>query len=123
MITTALKRRDHQRVRVLPIRTLRTIELCHNSRLLTGNKDSLKREKPFFNVTKFRVNIAIRATDIDTNNVDIFNETGGGYVQSWLLNLKNRNWMKLPFFGAWAGIVAAVAFLNTSVSSTNAVQQ
>jgi hypothetical protein len=46
---------------------LRTIELYHNSKFLTGNKDSLKREKPFYNITKFRVNVATRATDILVN--------------------------------------------------------
>jgi hypothetical protein len=37
--------------------TLRTIELYHNSRFTTGPKDSLLREKPFYNITKFRVNV------------------------------------------------------------------
>jgi hypothetical protein len=40
--------------------TLRTIELYHNSRFLSTNKDSLKRERPFYNITKFRVNVAMR---------------------------------------------------------------
>jgi hypothetical protein len=31
--------------------TLRTIELYDNDRFLTGNKDSLDREKPFFNIS------------------------------------------------------------------------
>jgi hypothetical protein len=46
--------------------TLRTIELYYNSKFTTGNLDSLKREKPFYNICKFRVNVATRATDIDT---------------------------------------------------------
>jgi hypothetical protein len=41
--------------------TLRTIELYHNSRFLSGNTDSLRREKPFYNICKFRVNVATRA--------------------------------------------------------------
>ena len=45
--------------------TLRTIELYDNDRFLTGNKDSLDREKPFFNIVSFRKNVAIRATDLD----------------------------------------------------------
>src|ERR1700749_2135511 len=40
--------------------TLRTIELYHNSKFLTGNQDSLKRKKPSYNITKFRVNVATR---------------------------------------------------------------
>jgi len=41
--------------------TLRTIELYHNSRFLTTNKDTLGREKPFYNICKFRVNVATRS--------------------------------------------------------------
>jgi hypothetical protein len=33
--------------------TLRTIELYHNSKFISGNKDALDREKPFFNICKF----------------------------------------------------------------------
>jgi hypothetical protein len=44
--------------------TLRIIELYHNSRFTSGPKDSLGREKPFYNITKFRVNVAVRATDL-----------------------------------------------------------
>ena len=51
--------------------TLRTIELYANSKFTTGPKDSLKREKPFFNICKFRVNVAVRATDLDTKDVQI----------------------------------------------------
>jgi hypothetical protein len=81
--------------------TLRTIELYHNSKFLTGNKDSLGREKPFYNVTKFRVNVATRATDIDTKDVTIASEAADGYVQSLILSLKNRNWMKQENFAAF----------------------
>ena len=62
--------------------TLRTIELYHNSRFTTGNLDTLKREKPFYNICKFRVNVATRATDIDTKDVKIESERPGGYAQS-----------------------------------------
>jgi len=40
--------------------TLRTIELYHNSKFETGKFDSLKREKPFYNIIKFRVSLATR---------------------------------------------------------------
>jgi hypothetical protein len=84
--------------------TLRTIELYHNSRFTTGPKDTLKREKPFYNITKFRVNVATRATDIDTKDVKIESDRPGGQIQSFILNLKNRNWMKESHYNA---------FLNT----------
>jgi hypothetical protein len=53
--------------------TLRT-RLYHNSKFTTGNTDSLGREKPFYNVFKFRVNVATRATDLDTKDVQIQSE-------------------------------------------------
>ena len=73
--------------------TLRTIELYHNSRFLSGNKDSLGREKPFFNICKFRVNVATRATDLDTKDVQIESTrpVSNGYAASFVLNPNNRN--------------------------------
>jgi hypothetical protein len=41
------------------------------------------------------VNVVTRATDLDTKDVRIESERPGGYAQSFILNLKNRNWMKL----------------------------
>jgi hypothetical protein len=81
--------------------TLRTIELYHNSKFTSGNKDSLGREKPFYNVTKFRVNVATRATDLDTKDVKIESDEPGAYVESFILNLKNRNWMKQSGFASF----------------------
>lgn len=83
--------------------TLRTIELYHNRRFLSGNKDALGREKPFYNICKFRVNVATRATDLDTKDVQIEAAcvTKTSYAESFLLNLKNRNWMKQTRFGVF----------------------
>jgi hypothetical protein len=80
--------------------TLRTIELYHNSKFLSGNTDSLGREKPFYNICKFRVNVAVRATDLDTKDVQIQSDriTKTSYAESFLLNLKNRNWMRRSNF-------------------------
>jgi hypothetical protein len=80
--------------------TLRTIELYHNSRFKTSNTDELKREKPFYNICKFRVNVAVRATDLDTKDVVIEADDVGAYAQSFVLSLKNRKWMKETDFDA-----------------------
>ena len=40
--------------------TLRTIDLYHGSKFKTGNTDSLGRERPFYNIRKFRMNITTR---------------------------------------------------------------
>jgi hypothetical protein len=53
----------------LQYETLRTIELYHGSNCKSVGKDSPKREKPFYNICKFRVNVAVRATDLDTKDV------------------------------------------------------
>jgi hypothetical protein len=76
--------------------TLNLIELYHNSKFSTGSKDSLGGEKPFYNICKFRVNVATRATDLDTKEVHIQSDRAGSeaYTQSFLLSLKNPNWMK-----------------------------
>jgi hypothetical protein len=104
------KQRDEYRSQTIEItegydfsqyETLRTIELYHNSKFLTSNKDTLKREKPFYNITKFRVNVATRATDLDTKNVKVFSDDPGEYVASFLLTLKNRNWMKQSAFAVF----------------------
>jgi hypothetical protein len=84
-------------------KTLNTIELYHNSRFLSGNKDSLGREKPFCNICKFRVNVAVRATDLDTKDVKIEAErvSDKSLVASFVLNLKSRNWMKRSGFATF----------------------
>lgn len=103
------KQRDNYRSETIEIvegydysqyETLRTIELYHNSRFTTGNKDTLGREKPFYNICKFRVNVAVRATDLDTKDVKIESErvSDKSFVASFVLNLKSRNWMKRSGF-------------------------
>lgn len=83
--------------------TLRTIELYDNDRFLTGNLDELEREKPFYNIVSFRKNVATRATDLDTKDVQIQSErvTKTSYAETFLLNLKSRNWMKQAGFASF----------------------
>jgi hypothetical protein len=89
--------------------TLRTIELYDNDRFLTGPKDSLDREKPFFNIVSFRKNVATRATDLDTKDVQIQSDriTKTSYAETFLLNLKSRNWMKLSGFATFLNRMGA----------------
>jgi hypothetical protein len=64
--------------------TLRTVELYDNDRFLSGSTDSLGREKPFYNIVSFRKNVATRATDLDTKDVQIQSDriTGTSYAES-----------------------------------------
>ncbi len=118
IFTFVAKQRDEYRSNTITItegydfsqyETLRTIELYDNDRFVTGNKDSLDREKPFFNIVSFRKNVAIRATDLDTKDVHIESErnTKTSYAESFLLNLKSRNWMKLAGFAQFLNRMGA----------------
>lgn len=80
--------------------TLRTIELYDNDKFLSGNLDELEREKPYFNIVSFRKNVATRATDLDTKDVQIQSDriTKTSYAETFILNLKNRNWVKQSAF-------------------------
>jgi len=79
--------------------TLKTIELYYNSKFESGNKDSLGREKPFYNINKFRVKLATRATDLDVKDIRIESEYSTGYARSFLLSKENQVWMKEVMMG------------------------
>ena len=79
--------------------TLDLIELYYNSKFLSGNLDSLGREKPFYNINKFRVNVETRATDLDVKDIKIESEVVDDYVRSFLLTKENQVWMKESNFG------------------------
>jgi hypothetical protein len=87
--------------------TLRMIELYDASRFTSGPTDSLGREKPFYNIVTFRKNVATRATDLDTKDVKIEAEGRGNCVQSFLLTLFNRNWMKKANFAQFLNHMGA----------------
>ena len=77
---------------------LETIENYYNSRFDSGNTDELGREKPFYNINKFRVNVATRATDIDTKDIQLQASHPKHYIKSFLLSRENRQWMKRTNF-------------------------
>lgn len=76
--------------------TLRRIEFYTSSRYLTGlnNRDSRGRLKPFYNITNYRVNIATRATDIDTKDIQIIADSPKFFPTSFILQKEVYNWMK-----------------------------
>lgn len=76
--------------------TLRRIEFYANSRYLTGmdNRDSRGRIKPFYNVGNYRVNVATRATDIDTKDIQITSDSPKYYPLSFILQKEVYEWMK-----------------------------
>ena len=48
---------------------IRTVEFYTNSQYVSGNTDSLGREKPFYNICNFRVTTAKTATDLDVKDI------------------------------------------------------
>jgi hypothetical protein len=71
--------------------TLRSVEPYDKDRFVIGNKDDLEREKPFFKIVSFRKNVATRATDLDTKDVQIQSDriTKTSYAETFHLNRKS----------------------------------
>lgn len=74
--------------------TLKKIEFYWNSQYINGQIDELGRIKPFYNISKFRVNVATRATDLDVKDVRITSDNVNDRVRSMLLNHELKNWFK-----------------------------
>ena len=73
--------------------TNKRIEYITNSKYLSGDLDEFGREKPYYNIANYRLNVGIRATDFDTKDVTIVSETRD-YVRSLLISKRIQNWMK-----------------------------
>lgn len=73
---------------------LRTIDFYSNSKYLGGNKDTLGREIPFFNIVNTMVDTAVVATDIDTKDIVVEADDEASYVKSFLFNHEIQKWMK-----------------------------
>lgn len=81
--------------------TIETIDAYLNSKHISGETDSLGREKPFFNIVTSACNIWYRATDIDRKDIRILpskiEETGLAFVATVHL----QDWMKRQRFGVF----------------------
>lgn len=73
---------------------LKKVEYYWNSEYINGKNDELGRIKPFYNISKFRVNVATRATDLDVKDVRITSDNKNDRVRSMLLNHELKNWFK-----------------------------
>ena len=78
--------------------TLRKVEFYSNSRYLNGNTDLRNRVKPFYNIINFRINVAVRATDFDTKDFDVYSENPKHHIKSMMFRKEMRNWMKRTNF-------------------------
>jgi hypothetical protein len=77
------------------------IDAYLNSKHISGEKDSLGREKPFFNIVTAAVNVWYRATDIDRANIRIKSTKSSSHTAAMLANIKSKEWMRKAQFGVF----------------------
>ena len=77
-----------------PKEIIRTIEFYSLDQFLSGDKDSLGREKPFINQGNSRVRVAKTATDIDVKDIKYEPDSLEYSVQAMLINHELFEWMK-----------------------------
>ena len=70
-----------------------------NSKHISGDKDHLGRDKPFFNIVMSARNIWYRATDIDRKHISVRASKSTDVVKAFLATLKLQEWMKKVSFG------------------------
>jgi len=70
-----------------------------NSKHISGDKDSMGRDKPFFNIVTSARNIWFRATDIDRKNIVIRGTKEKDEIPAFLATIKLQEWMKKSLFG------------------------
>lgn len=78
---------------------LNKIDAYLNSKHISGDKDSLNRDKPFFNIVLAARNIWFRATDIDRKNIRIKAGKAKDFLASFLATVHLQDYMKRENFG------------------------
>lgn len=79
--------------------TIDTIDAYINSTHISGEKDSLGREKPFFNIVVAARNIWYRATDIDRKNIRFIPQNTASTTLAFVANVILQKWMDENRFG------------------------
>jgi hypothetical protein len=75
-------------------KTIQQIENFMHSKFTSGQNDSRGNPKPFFNITKGKVNIAIRATDIDRKDISMKENGSDDYFRAFVASKYNQTLMK-----------------------------
>lgn len=78
---------------------LNTIDAYVNSTHTSGKEDSLKREKPFFNIVTAACNIWYRATDLDRKNIKFMPSSTDSTALAFLAGVQLQKWMDKNNFG------------------------
>lgn len=90
--------------------TLARIDAYLNSKHISGETDSLGREKPFFNISVAAANVWWRATDIDRSNIRLRATKSKDWIDSFVANIHLQDWMKTEYFGhylnEWGRVLA-----------------
>lgn len=81
--------------------TIERVDAYLNSKHTTGDKDSLNRDKPFFNIVTAAVNIWYRATDLDRKNIRIMPDKRANTALAFIASVHLQNWMKKSRFGTF----------------------
>ena len=72
-----------------------------NSKHISGERDSLGREKPFFNIVTAAVNIWYRATDIDRKDITVQASKTTDIAIAFVAQVHLHEWMKTARFGVF----------------------
>jgi len=81
--------------------TLNKIDAYLNSKHISGETDSMGREKPFFNIVTAARNIWYRATDLDRKNIKVKPTKSTDYVAAFLATVHLQDWMRKTNFGVF----------------------
>lgn len=73
---------------------LKKVEFYSNSQFITGSRDELGRDKPFDNIVNPAVNVAVRATDFDTKDIQLIPKAPNLAVKAMMLRKELKNWME-----------------------------
>jgi hypothetical protein len=74
--------------------TIEKIDAYSNSKHTSGDKDSLGRDKPFFNINTAAVNIWYKATDIDRKDIKVKATRAKDTIGAFLLNIHLQEYMR-----------------------------
>ncbi len=88
--------------------TIDRIDAYLNSKHISGETDSLGREKPFFNIVTSVTNIYFRAIDLDTKNLKFRSDSSKHWLNAIIAKIFVRKWMRkheyAQFLNEWARV-------------------
>lgn len=73
---------------------IRTVEFYTSNKYISGNKDELGRDKPFYNVCNYRVTVAKTATDLDIKDIRFEPDSLNYSLQTMMINKELFKFLK-----------------------------